>query len=336
MVLVNSLQRELKKRGHRSDILSMPYLPSHRFEVLEEIKRWHELRLSRELSNEVNLVIATKFPTYHFSFKKKSIWLVHQHRFSEELFGTNFSTFTDSCSDTALRKTIIKLDTQSFQSSDYLSSISRTVADRAAVYNNQKFTTLYPPLNFGTSYYCEGWEPYIFYAGRICSIKRLDLIIKSLPNIDHRIKLKIAGMPEERGVDTYLKNEIKKHHLTNRVEFLGRVSDADLLTLYANCSLVYYAPYQEDYGYVTLEAMASKKPVVTCSDSGGPLEFVKDLKNGIISEPNTTELAARINEIILNVDLLKKLGEDGYMTVSNLGILDGWDQVIDGLLSPLR
>ena len=37
---------------------------------------------------------------------------------------------------------------------------------------------------------------------------------------------------------------------------------------------VIFPPLDEDYGYVTLEAMLAAKPVITCTDSGGPLEFV--------------------------------------------------------------
>ena len=43
-----------------------------------------------------------------------------------------------------------------------------------------------------------------------------------------------------------------------------------------NCLAVLYPPVDEDYGYVTLEGMLSSKPVVTCTDSGGPLEFIAD------------------------------------------------------------
>jgi glycosyltransferase involved in cell wall biosynthesis len=47
-------------------------------------------------------------------------------------------------------------------------------------------------------------------------------------------------------------------------------------------SAVLFAPYQEDYGYVTLEAFLSRKPVITARDSGGTLEFVEDGVNGYV------------------------------------------------------
>ena len=47
-------------------------------------------------------------------------------------------------------------------------------------------------------------------------------------------------------------------------------------------SAVVYAPFDEDYGYVTLEAFLCAKPVITATDSGGTLEFVVDGENGFV------------------------------------------------------
>ena len=46
-----------------------------------------------------------------------------------------------------------------------------------------------------------------------------------------------------------------------------------------------YPPFDEDFGYVTLEAFLARKPVITCTDSGGPNEFVVDGVNGSICAP---------------------------------------------------
>ena len=47
-----------------------------------------------------------------------------------------------------------------------------------------------------------------------------------------------------------------------------------------------YPPFDEDFGYVTLEAFLARKPVITCTDSGGPTEFVVDGVNGCVCEPS--------------------------------------------------
>ena len=59
---------------------------------------------------------------------------------------------------------------------------------------------------------------------------------------------------------------------------------------------VCFPAQDEDYGFVTVEAFASGKPVVTCSDSGGPLEFVHDGVEGLVSAPTPEALASRLGQ----------------------------------------
>ncbi len=75
------------------------------------------------------------------------------------------------------------------------------------------------------------------------------------------------------------------------VRFAGRVPDEELLALYATAGAVIFPPADEDYGYIALEAFLSKKPVVTCTDSGGPLEFVVDGENGRVVPPDAAAIA---------------------------------------------
>ena len=134
----------------------------------------------------------------------------------------------------------------------------------------------------------------------------------------------------------YLHNEIAKHHLTERVEFHGRVSDQDLLDLYARSLAVYYAPHDEDYGYVTLEAMASSKPVVTAHDSGGVLEFVTHEQQGLVVEPTTDCIGHAVNRLVENREYAAQLGKNGRAFIDSAKMLEsGWDQIISSLLSPL-
>ena len=44
----------------------------------------------------------------------------------------------------------------------------------------------------------------------------------------------------------------------------------------ARCRAVVFPPFNEDYGFVTVEAFMCGKPVITCRDSGGPAELVRD------------------------------------------------------------
>ena len=124
-------------------------------------------------------------------------------------------------------------------------------------------------------------------------------------------------------------NLVKKYDLNEKVEFLGFVDDDKLLDLYANCLCVFFAPLDEDYGFITIEAFNSEKPVITLSDSGGVLEFVKHEKNGFILSENPRDIANVFDYLYKNKDEAKRLGFEGKKNVEFIT----WDYVIDNLLS---
>jgi glycosyltransferase involved in cell wall biosynthesis len=226
-------------------------------------------------------------------------------------------------------------DTKVLSECVYRSSISRNVAERLQAFNGLSSEVLYPPLPLGNQYRSEEAEPYVLSVGRICRIKRVDLMINALAQTPG-LSLKIVGGADEPDALEFFKGEVRKHGLESRVHFLGRVSDEDLLTLYARSLAVFYAPFNEDYGYVTLEAMASGRPVITARDSGGTLEFVVDGENGYIVEPTPQAIAEVCNRLASDRLLASKLGEAGQRYIKDSGIGEaGWDRVIEGLLSPL-
>ena len=107
--------------------------------------------------------------------------------------------------------------------------------------------------------------------------------------VPHDVHLKIAGAgPDER----LLKSLAVKD---KRIEFLGFVDKDKIMDVYAGALAIPFVPYDEDYGFITIEGMMSRKPVITASDSGGPLEFVIDGVNGFIVEPDPVKIAERIN-----------------------------------------
>lgn len=335
-VLISTLVRELKARGHRADTVELPFAVEPKEGLLEQSALWRSLDLKSFGGTEVDLVIATKFPTYYAKHPKKSVWLVHQHREIYDLFGTRYSGFSDDPRDEQLRRMLMDGDRIALGEAQYLSGISQNVIRRLKRYNQLEGQSLYPPLPLAGKYKSGETEQFVLSVGRLCAIKRVDLMIKALPIVHQQIKLKIVGTPDEPGVLDYFKNEISKHHLTDRVEFLGRVDDAGLLDLYSRALAVYYGPHNEDYGYVTVEAMASGRPVVTCEDSGGVLEFIKNGENGLVVAPTSDAIGHAVNRLVEEPGLAQSLGAQGLKDIGTLGLNQaGWDRVINGLLSPL-
>jgi len=106
------------------------------------------------------------------------------------------------------------------------------------------------------------------------------------------------------------------------------VPDEGLIELYAEALAVIYTPFDEDFGYVTLEAFLSRKPVITATDSGGPLEFVVDGVNGSIIAPQPESLADAINRYAADRRRAASHGDAGHVRAS----LVTWDGVIEKLV----
>jgi glycosyltransferase involved in cell wall biosynthesis len=106
------------------------------------------------------------------------------------------------------------------------------------------------------------------------------------------------------------------------------VGDDDLVSLYAGALAVVYPPYDEDFGYVTLESFLARKPVVTCSDSGGPTEFVVDGRNGFVCAPDAEQIAHAIARLAADRSQAASMGDAGYELARTVT----WDGVIDKLV----
>jgi glycosyltransferase involved in cell wall biosynthesis len=92
----------------------------------------------------------------------------------------------------------------------------------------------------------------------------------------------------------------------------------------------FFPPVDEDYGYVTLEAMLSSKPVITCADSGGPLEFVVDNQTGLIADATPESIADAMDCLWAGRRRAATMGEAGRERYLDLKI--DWENVVEKLL----
>jgi len=83
---------------------------------------------------------------------------------------------------------------------------------------------------------------------------------------------------------------------------------------------------------VTVESFLSGKPVVTCTDSGGTLEFVEDGESGYVVPPEPEALGAAVNRLFADREKAKAMGAAGRPRVESIS----WGRVIDALTEPLR
>ena len=323
-ILIEDLTENLLKRNFLVETVSLPFKWYPTNEILKGALAWRFLDISESNGDKVDLVIATKFPSYVVEHPNKVVWLVHQLREAYDLYGSEYSDLHTTKDSRSTRDQIIKLDNRTLGEAKSIYTISKNVATRLSKYNGIVGTHLYPPPRNHKLYRAGNFGNYILSIGRLDKKKRVDLLIASLKYTDKSIKCIIVGSGPERLLLEKLVEELGLHE---RVEFLGQVQEEDLIELYANCFSVYYSPLDEDYGYVTVEALLSKKPVVTTNDSGGVLEFVGDGVGGLISDPRPDAIGKSINSLYANKKLGLMLGDAGYQLVKDLN----WDDVVDEL-----
>jgi glycosyltransferase involved in cell wall biosynthesis len=329
-ILVTELRDNLARRGFRVDVANVPFKWYPVSELPRQALAWRLLDVTESNGTPVDLVIPTKFPSYLVRHPRKVAWLFHQHREAYDLFGTPYGSFTDRPEDVRVREAIQSMDKTALGECREVFTISKNVADRLSRFNALHGEALYPPPHHLGRYRHDAFGDYLFYAGRLDRLKRLDLAIDALQRVRGGARLKIAGKGPLEGE---LKKQIAGLGVEDRVELLGFVSAEDLVRLYAGCRAAYYAPHDEDYGYVTVEAFLSGKPVLTTTDAGGPLEFVTDGVTGLVAEPRPEAVAEAMDRVFaLPETRLREMGEAARARVADIS----WDRVIDRLTESIR
>ena len=325
-VHVRQLVRELRQRGYSTELVSVPFKWYPKEEILAHAAAWRLLDLSESNGRPIDLVIGTKFPSYFARHPNKVAWLIHQYRAAYELCGTEYSDFSHTEIDVGLRDTLMRLDTDMLGECRARFTNARNTAARLAKFNGLHAEPLYHPPNLAPRLTPGPYGDYVLSVGRIESVKRVDLIINAMAPVDRPTRLVIAGDGTQR---QNAERAAEAAGVSDRVTFLGSVGDDDLIGLYAGALAVIYPPFDEDFGYVTLEAFLARKPVVTCTDSGGPNEFVADGVNGFVCAPVAGELAEAINQLAADRRRAAALGDAGHAVAAGIT----WDGVIEKLVT---
>ncbi|MEO0145045.1 MAG: glycosyltransferase family 4 protein [candidate division WOR-3 bacterium] len=276
---------------------------------------------------EADLVIALKFPSYFVKHKNKIVWFLHHYRQFYDLWDSPFNLINHSEETKALRDIVIKADTAMLKEAKKVFSISKTVAERLKNYNGIDSEVIYPPLVEKEVFYCDSYEDFIFFPSRLTPLKRHELAIEAMEYVKAPITLIIAGEVEDKNYLNKLENLIFKKKLNNKVKIFKNLSKREIIEFYAKCLAVIFPSYKEDYGYITLEAMYSHKAVITCTDSGGPTEFIKHGVNGFIINPDKNFLAETIEKMYKDKKKTIEMGRLAYKKISSLDI--SWQRVIE-------
>jgi glycosyltransferase involved in cell wall biosynthesis len=323
-IFTDKLVDELRARGHEAELVAMPFkwYPGER--VLTQAFLWRLLDLTEADGKQVELVIATKFPSYCVRHPNKVVWLVHQFRQAYELDRTELGQFGESPADRATRRAVQRLDRVALGEARKVFATSRNVADRLDRSTGITAEVMpHPPQEL--PFRCDEYGDFVLSVGRIDRAKRIDLILEAVAT-EPSLRLIVAGDGPER---ERLERLAADRKLNGRVTFVGRVDEAGLTDLYARCLAVYYAPFDEDFGMVPYEAFLAEKPVVTTTDAGGPLEIVADKSTGVVCEPRPDALAAACSWLRDHVDEARAYGQAGKRLAEQVS----WDKTIERLVA---
>jgi glycosyltransferase involved in cell wall biosynthesis len=323
-ILAETLAKQLRNRGHEVEDVRIPFKWYPGARALREALLWRLIDLEEAQNRPVDLVIATKFPSYAIRHPNKVVWLVHQFRQAYELDRAEYGQFGEDRFDRATVQAIRRLDRTVLGESKRLFAISQNVTDRLTRSTGLTAEVLSPPppqLDYRPA---ESTGDYILSVGRLDRVKRVDMLLEAAA-LDDRLRVVVAGEGPDRG---RLERLIEQRHLDGRVTFAGRVTDDELAQLYSRCLAVFYAPFDEDFGFVPYEAFLSEKPVVTTRDAGGPLELVVDGENGLVCEPIPAAVAAACSWLAANPDQACARGRSGRRVAERVT----WNGVMDRLL----
>ena len=312
-----NLVAAIRSAGHRADLVQLP-VAWEKDRVFDAPLAW------RLIPMDADLVIATNFPSYFVRHPRKVVWLFHQHRAAYELADADWSDIGYDDASLETQRLLTEWDTRALAEAERLYSTSHVVADRLARFNGLTATPLYHPPPLADRLRPGKTGDYLFCPTRLERNKRPDLIVEALAHAPG-VRAIVSG----RGSMT---DELwaRAHELgvSERLELPGFVSDEELIDLYADALAVVYAPKDEDYGYVTLQAFLAGKPVITAADSGGVLEWVEDGQTGLVTDGSPAALGAAAGRLADDQDFARDLGERGRARVSGLS----WGPVVAELL----
>jgi len=326
-----ALVRALNEAGHEAELVTIAGKWYPATELAHQMAVWRSFDISESNGLRVDAVIALKFPAYLVKHERKIVWLIHQHRSAYELWDhPEFADLSRQEEGSRLRDMIWQADRVSLGEAKRIFTNARNTADR--LWNTLRLSSepLYHPSPIVETLL--GMEPggygdYLVFPSRFEGLKRQSLVVDAMRHVRSETRLVLVG----RGPDEpALRRHIDEAGVGRKVSIEVGPSDERLHELYLGALGVYFGPFDEDYGYVTLEGFAAARPVITLTDAGGPLEFVVDGENGYVAEPEPRAIAAKIDALAAARDAAPRMGGSGKALVRER--VPSWPDVVARLL----
>ena len=308
LVIAEETAAALRRAGHLAEVL---VTPQNRFgrQFSAYFATWLTDVGETADSQPVDQVISFRFPSYAVRHPRHVCWLNHRMREYYDLWERFVRGLgrKGRLKEGVRRRLFHTLDKRLLtRNVTRLVAQSQTIQARLQRFGGIPSELLYPPPP-ERPYRTDAYDDEVFAVSRLTALKRLDLLVEAAALMrNDTLRIAIAGEGEE---EARLRQRIDALGLAGRVTLLGAIDDEALVERYARCRAVYFGPVNEDYGFVTLEAFRSGKAVITCRDSGGPVELVEDGRTGYVIEPTAEALAARLDALAADRSVAERMGE---------------------------
>jgi glycosyltransferase involved in cell wall biosynthesis len=328
-MLARGLCDAVRAAGHEAEIVSIPFKWYPAAAIPPQMLACRLLDLTESMGTRIDRVIGLKFPAYLIPHPNKVQWVLHQHRGAYDLWEKHWGDLYGQPGGQQVRDVITDADTRLLPQARRVFAISRNVAQRLHHYNGITAETLYHPPPMAGQHRIGPYGDYLLMPSRLNAIKRQDLVVAALAQTRNPVRVMFVGAPDDQAYAHGVMASAERA-APGRAIWLGGVSDDRKLDLLSGALAVLVPPVDEDYGYVTLEAMLSARAVITCTDSGGPLEFVQHGQTGLVCEPGAAALAEAMDMLWEDRARAQTMGEEGLAYYRDLGLR--WEHVVQCLL----
>ncbi|HUK18807.1 MAG TPA: glycosyltransferase family 4 protein [Bryobacteraceae bacterium] len=331
-ILAENLRDVLAATGHAAELTAIPFKSYPADGIPGQILACRLLDLTESCGTRIDRIIGLKFPAYLIPHPNKVLWLLHQYRTAYELWDHPAAgDLIRAPSGPMIRDAIQRVDRELIPEAKAVYTLSHNVSRRLQRFCGIDSQPLYNPPAHAEQFHGGPAGDYFFFPSRVTRVKRQLLVLEAMAKCRERTIVRFAGEADAHTELVLCQEAIRRLRLENRVEWLGWISEEQKRDLYANCLGVIFPPVDEDYGYITLEGMLSSKPVITCSDSGGTLEFVMDRQTGLVAQPTPESLAQAMDNLWADRRCAAAMGEAGRARYQDLDIT--WERVVKRLLS---
>lgn len=326
--IVEWLVPHLESAGHEVELIYLPFVDT--MEVLfPQLAAYRTI----DLTDQADIVICFRPPAHLIRHPRKVLWFIHHLRLYYDLWDTEYRHFPDTAVHRSRRDALRRADDRALREAHRIFTNSAIVGQRLRDYNDVESEVLYPPVSEPERFHDARQGDEIVCLARLEHHKRQHLLIEALAHTTTPVRLHLAGTGSSPAYGTFLRDHARGLGVADRVRIEDRwITEDEKVHALSESLAVAYLPVDEDsYGYPSLEASHSSKPILTATDSGGVLELVTDGVNGLVVEPHAAAVAAGMDRLYLERERTRELGHAARARVDELGIT--WDHVVERLLS---